>query len=116
MGLFYNVITRITFSISLTAYLTLMALLTMLSTPLFAATQASINKPLQSHESIRYAAVEYVRSQIPEGVKIQDIKAGKMDSRIRFRECSEASQVRSSMNRNISSHWTINVRCDAPVA
>ena len=108
--LFCHVIIRMAFSISLTA------LLTMPGTPLFAATQAAINKPLQSHESIRSAAVEYVRSQIPEGIKIQEIKAGKLDSRIRFRECSEALQVRSSMNRNISSHWTINVRCDAPVA
>ncbi len=84
--------------------------------PVVSIAQSPIDAPLQSHESIRTAAVDFVRSQIPEGVKIQDIKAGKLDSRIRFRECSEALQVRSSMNRNISSHWTINVRCEAPVA
>ena len=94
----------------------LIALLIISDAPLFAATQTSINEPLQSHESIRSAAVEYVRSQIPEGVKIQAIQAGRLDPRIRFRECSEALQVRSSMNRNISSHWTVNVRCDAPLA
>lgn len=74
------------------------------------------NQPLQSHESIQKAAVDFVRSQIPEDIKIQEIKAGKLDSRIHFRECSEPLQTRSSMQRKITRNWTINVRCDAPVA
>ena len=92
----------------------------MLVSPSLAAISSTINKPfnkpLQSHESIRSAAVEFVRSKIPEDIKIEQIKAGKLDSRIHFRECSEPLQVRSSMQRKISSHWTINVRCEAPQA
>ncbi len=79
-------------------------------------TPALADKELQSHDSIRTAAIEYVRAQIPKDIKIEEIKAGKLDSRIHFRECAEPLEARATMSRHISSHWTINIRCSTPVA
>ena len=79
-------------------------------------TPALACEELQSHDSIRSAAMEYVRAQIPEDIKIKEIKAGKLDSRIHFRECAEPLEARATMTRHISSHWTINIRCSTPVA
>ncbi|MCU7833600.1 MAG: flagella basal body P-ring formation protein FlgA [gamma proteobacterium symbiont of Lucinoma myriamae] len=67
------------------------------------------------HEEIRDAAVEFVRFQIPEDVTIKEIKAGKIDSRIRFKQCSQALEASSSMKKHTAKSWTIGIRCsDTP--
>ncbi|MCK5647726.1 MAG: flagellar basal body P-ring formation protein FlgA [Gammaproteobacteria bacterium] len=64
-----------------------------------------------SHEQIRNTAVEFVRSQLPEDVTIKTIKAGKIDSRIHFKQCSQALEASSSISKRITKSWTIGVRC-----
>lgn len=64
-----------------------------------------------SHEQIRNTAVEFVRAQIPEDITIKGINAGKIDSRIRFKQCSKALEASSSLSKRIAKSWTIGVRC-----
>lgn len=64
-----------------------------------------------SHEQIRNAAVEFVRSQIPEDVTIKEIKAGKIDYRVRFKQCSQSLEINSTMKKHIAKSWTIGIRC-----
>ena len=90
----------------------IMALL--FSNILFASTTTPQKQPSQkqSHKEIQAAAVEFVRSQIPDDITIKQIKAGKIDSRIRFSQCSQALDTRSTMNRTIAKSWTIGVSCN----
>lgn len=74
-------------------------------------TSPLIASEYHSHEQIRNTAVEFVRSQIPEDISIQSINAGKIDSRIRFKQCSQALEASSSMKKQIAKNWTIGVRC-----
>ncbi len=67
---------------------------------------------LQPHEEIRAAAAEFVRSQIPQDINIKQITAGKIDSRIRFKLCSQALETHSTMKKSIAKSWTIGVRCN----
>ncbi|MCU7940328.1 MAG: flagellar basal body P-ring formation protein FlgA [gamma proteobacterium symbiont of Bathyaustriella thionipta] len=68
-----------------------------------------------SHEQIRTAAVDFVRSKIPEDVTIKEITAGKIDSRIHFKQCSQALEMTSTSKKHIAKSWTIGVRCfDTP--
>ena len=68
-----------------------------------------------AHQQIRDAAIEYVRTHIPDDIRIKEIKAGKIDSRIHFKQCSQALEASSSSNKTIARNWTINVRCmDTP--
>ena len=78
--------------------------------PLFYANPL-IASEYHSHEQIRNTAIEFVRSQIPEDISIKDINAGKIDSRIRFKQCSQALEASSSMKKHIAKNWTIGVRC-----
>ena len=64
-----------------------------------------------SHEQIRNTAIEFVRSQIPDDVQIKAITAGKIDSRIRFKDCSEALEASSGINKHIAKSWTVGIRC-----
>lgn len=64
-----------------------------------------------SHEKIRETAVELVRSLIPENITIKEIVAGKIDSRIHFKQCSQALEANSSLGKRISKNWTIGIRC-----
>ena len=64
-----------------------------------------------SHAQIQSAATEYVLSQIPEDVTIKEITAGRIDSRIHFKQCSQALETSSSMKKNIAKSWTVGVRC-----
>jgi flagella basal body P-ring formation protein FlgA len=66
---------------------------------------------LHSHEQIRSAAIEFVRAQIPEDIKIKEITAGKIDSRIHFKQCSQDIEASSSSKKHIAKNWTIGVRC-----
>ena len=72
---------------------------------------SSLAMQKHSHEKIRNAAIEFVRSQIPEGVTIKSIKAGKIDSRINFQQCSQALETSSSNKKYIAKNWTVGVRC-----
>jgi len=68
-----------------------------------------------SHQQIQAAAVEFVQTQIPDNVTIKEIKAGKIDSRIRFKQCSQELEASSASNRKIAKNWTIHIRCfDSP--
>ncbi len=82
---------------------------TLLMTLFFA--QPSWANERHSHQEIRQTAVEFVRSQIPDDITIKEISAGKMDSRIRFKQCSQALEASSSMKKKIAKSWTIGVRC-----
>lgn len=64
-----------------------------------------------SHEDIRSTAVEFVRSKIPDDITIREIKAGNIDSRIRFKQCTQTLETRATMNKTIAKSWTIGVRC-----
>lgn len=64
-----------------------------------------------SHEQIRSAALEFVRSKIPEDVIIKEIRAGEIDSRIHFKQCSRALETKATSNKHIAKSWTIGVRC-----
>ncbi len=64
-----------------------------------------------SHQKIRDTAVELVRTLIPENITIQEIIAGKIDSRIHFKQCSQALEASSSLGKRISKNWTIGIRC-----
>lgn len=63
------------------------------------------------HEAIRTAAVEFVRAQVPDDITIRQISAGKIDPRIKFSQCSQALETRSTTKKTISKSWTIGVRC-----
>ena len=67
---------------------------------------------LHDHKTIQAAAVEFVRNQIPDDIVIKSIEAGKVDSRLRFRQCSQPLDVRSTMNKSIARNWTISIRCN----
>lgn len=63
------------------------------------------------HQDIRSAAVEFVRSQIPDDITIRQLNAGKIDPRIKFKQCSQALETRATGNKTIAKSWTIGVRC-----
>lgn len=63
------------------------------------------------HKDIQAAAIEHVRSQLPDDIAIQQITAGKIDSRIHFHQCSQALTTQSTSDRNIAKSWTIGVYC-----
>ena len=67
---------------------------------------------LHDHKTIQAAAVEFVRAQIPDDIVIKSIEAGKVDSRLRFRQCSQPLETQSSINKNITRNWTISIRCN----
>jgi len=79
---------------------------------LFYANSLFAAKVSHSNDQIRAAAVEFVRSQIPEDITIRQIKAGKIDSRIYFKQCSQALETSSTLNKSIAKSWTIGVRCN----
>ena len=64
-----------------------------------------------SHKDIQAAAIDYVRSQLPDDVKIQHITAGNIDSRIHFKQCTQELTAKSRSNKNIAKSWTIGVYC-----
>ncbi|WP_214660545.1 flagellar basal body P-ring formation chaperone FlgA [sulfur-oxidizing endosymbiont of Gigantopelta aegis] len=64
-----------------------------------------------SHQQIRQTAVDFVRSQIPDDVTIKSLTAGKIDARIRFKQCSEALEASSGQTKEIAKSWTVGVRC-----
>ena len=64
-----------------------------------------------SHDDIRSSAVEFVRLQIPDDITIRQIKAGKIDPRIHFKQWSQALEARSALKKSISKSWTIGIRC-----
>ncbi len=64
-----------------------------------------------SHMEIRQTAIDYVHSQIPTDINIKEITAGKIDSRIQFKQCSEEIEASSSTKKLIARNWTIGVRC-----
>lgn len=74
-------------------------------------TNSSLANEQHSHEEIRQTAVDFVRSQIPVDITIKEISAGKIDSRIRFKQCSQALEASSSMKKQIAKSWTIGIRC-----
>ncbi|MCW8931226.1 MAG: flagellar basal body P-ring formation chaperone FlgA [Gammaproteobacteria bacterium] len=78
--------------------------------PLFYSNSVFANK-LHSHKQIRDTAIEFVRSQIPEDINIKKITAGKIDSRIQFKQCTEALEASSSRKKRIAKNWTISIRC-----
>jgi flagellar basal body P-ring formation protein FlgA len=65
-----------------------------------------------SNTEIQAAAIKFVREKIPQDIKIEQIIAAKIDSRIRFKQCSQALETHSSMNRSIAKSWSVNVRCN----
>ncbi len=68
-----------------------------------------------SHQNIQETAVELVRSLIPDGITIKEITAGKIDSRIHFKQCSQALEASSSMGKHIAKNWTIAIHCAGKV-
>ena len=66
----------------------------------------------QSHAEIRLSALNFVRSQIPQDVTISQIKANKIDSRIKFKQCSQALVANATSSKNIRRNWTIRVQCN----
>ena len=77
---------------------------------------ASTSTALHAHTEIQGAAEDFVREQIPEDITIKSITAGKIDSRLKFAQCSQPLELRSTMNRNISKSWTIGIRCNDSVS
>lgn len=64
-----------------------------------------------SHKNIQTAAISHVRSQLPDDVTIQQITAGKIDSRIHFKQCSQELTAKSTSGKSIARSWTIGVYC-----
>jgi flagella basal body P-ring formation protein FlgA len=79
---------------------------------LLASQSVLADSVLHSHNEIKAAAEDFVRAQIPEDITIKAITAGKIDSRLKFTQCSQPLDLRSTMNRNISKSWTIGIRCN----
>lgn len=73
--------------------------------------ESALASSYQSHQQILDTATNFVRSQIPENISIKEVKAGRIDSRIRFKTCSQPLEANSTMHKTIAKNWTINVRC-----
>jgi flagella basal body P-ring formation protein FlgA len=71
----------------------------------------SLAAKYHSHQQIRQTAIDFVRNQIPDDVNIKSLKAGKIDSRIRFNQCTEALEANSGQTKEIAKSWTIGIRC-----
>lgn len=67
---------------------------------------------LHAHKEIQSVAVEFVRVQLPTDITVKSLKAGKIDSRLRFKQCSQPLETRSTMNKSIARNWTISIRCN----
>ena len=78
---------------------------------MFSYSHTLLASNFHSHQQIRDTAIEFVRSKIPEDITIKEIKAGKIDSRIRFKQCSETLEANSSVSKRIAKNWTINIHC-----
>lgn len=93
----------------------LLVILALVLASQFIANTLSANTPaanaLHDHEQIRHTAIEFVRSQIPEDVHIKNISAGKMDNRIRFKQCSLPLEASSTSKKTIAKNWTIAIHC-----
>ncbi len=73
--------------------------------------EAALSSDYQSHQEIRDTAVNFVRAQIPDDIQIKAVTASKIDSRIRFKSCSQSLEASSTLNKRIAKNWTVNVRC-----
>ncbi len=64
-----------------------------------------------SHQDIKNTAINFVRTQLPDDIVVQDISSGKIDSRIHFKQCSTELEARSSNSHPMAKHQTIGVYC-----
>ena len=71
---------------------------------------------IQSPDSIRQAAEQFVRSQSGNGAGTLTVEAGRLDPRLRLQACDEALEAFTAAGQAISGNTSIGVRCSAPRA
>ncbi|MDT8438406.1 MAG: flagellar basal body P-ring formation chaperone FlgA [Wenzhouxiangellaceae bacterium] len=71
---------------------------------------AAAASELQSHESIRATAAEYVRERHGSGEDLR-IRAGELDPRLRLKACTRPLQAFSTGARTLAANASIGVRC-----
>lgn len=69
---------------------------------------------IQSPDSIRLAAEQFVRGQLGSTAAATTIEAGRLDPRLRLQSCSEALEAFTAAGQALSGNTSIGVRCNAP--
>ncbi len=70
--------------------------------------------PLQSHESIRQAAHQYLDENPPLAEGRFEINIGYLDTRLRLQQCAAALEVFPAPGSRTTGHTTLGVRCPGP--
>lgn len=87
--------------------------ITIASMCLFASTTllAGLSAINHSHENIQNTAINFVRSQLAEDIIIKEISAGKIDSRVHFKQCSVELEAKSNNSQPIKKNQIIGIYC-----
>lgn len=69
---------------------------------------------IQSPDSIRQAAEQFVRSQLGNTAGTTLIEAGRLDPRLRLQACAQALEAFTAAGQALSGNTSIGVRCGGP--
>jgi flagella basal body P-ring formation protein FlgA len=76
------------------------------------AFQSAWARSFQSHESIKEAALEYVHNMMQEQQQKVTIKVGRLDSRLKLKQCNKLLEAFTPPGSKLVGNSTIGVRCE----
>ncbi len=77
----------------------------------FLFSNTSFANSYHSHKDIQSTAIDFVRSQLPSDITVQEITAGNIDSRIQFHQCAKKLEAKTNNIRPVAKSQTIGVYC-----